>query len=71
MANNEYIKKLIQADLGNAQDNLYRAQAAARECDPSKEWRQSGQTLQSIIDGYQAWADQAQAALDALSGEVA
>lgn len=56
--------ELAQNDLGSARDNLARARAAARECDPSKQWGQSGQTLNEIIAGYEEWERDAMDALD-------
>jgi hypothetical protein len=58
----------VRIQLGNAADNLCRAQAAARSCDASKQWGQSGQTLHQIIDGYQAEHDRWKRALVALGG---
>lgn len=58
-----YLVKLIENDLGAAQDNLYRAKIAARGRDTSAEWGESGVTLQSLIDGYQRKVDLATSAL--------
>lgn len=44
----------INAQLENAKDNLNRASCAGRRHDPSLQWGESGQTLQQIVDGYQA-----------------
>jgi hypothetical protein len=44
----------VKSQLSNAEDNLYRAKHAALTCDPSKQWGQSGQTLNEIIAGYDA-----------------
>lgn len=40
-----------------AEDNLYRAQLAARRSNLHDQWGESGQTLQQIIDGYQTEVD--------------
>lgn len=58
--------KLAKADKGNAADNLYRAKMAAQGRDTSLQWGQSGQSLQSIIDGYQEWHDEADEAIKLL-----
>lgn len=50
---------LAKDDLGAARDNLARARAAARNCDPSKLWGESGQTLNEIIAGYERWEREA------------
>lgn len=50
---NQDIVKLVREKLGYACDNLHRAKSAAQRCDPSKEWVQSGQTLNEIVAGYQ------------------
>ncbi len=54
----QVIKDALQRELGNAQDNLHRAQAAAKNCDPSQQWGQSGETLNDIISGYQQRVDE-------------
>lgn len=51
---NRDIEYALKQQLGNARDNLVRAKAAARKCDPSELWGESGQTLQKIIDEYAA-----------------
>jgi hypothetical protein len=51
------IVRLLEQDLGAAGDNLLLARSAARGRDASLPWVGSGQTLQQIIDGYQAWHD--------------
>ena len=55
----DYLLKLAKADKDNAAYNLYRANRAAHGRDTSLEWGQSGQSLQSIIDEYQEWHDDA------------
>jgi hypothetical protein len=64
MNNNEYLIDLANRDLSNARDNLYRARAAARGSDPSRQWGQSGRTLNEIIAGYEEWESRALAALE-------
>lgn len=59
--NKKRLIELAKNDVGSAANNLYRAKAAARGRDTSLEWGQSGNSLQSIIDGYQKWYDEAQA----------
>lgn len=56
--------ELAKQDLANAQDNLYRARAAARGCDATIQWGRSGQTLNEIIAGYEKWESEAQTALE-------
>lgn len=48
------VRKLVEEALGTAKDNLYRAQAAARGRKPDVAYGTSGQTLDQIIQGYQA-----------------
>ena len=62
----ERILRAIKSDLGNASDNLYRAKAAFRGRTPDQmqqHYRQSGESCQSILDGYQHWHDEAAEAL--------
>jgi len=61
------IRYAIQSQIGNARDNLHRAQAAARRFDPTLQYGESGQTLQQIIDGYQAEVDRWERALASLA----
>jgi hypothetical protein len=61
------IEKLIRDEIGRAEDNLFRAECAARKHDPRKQWGESGQTLQQIIDGYQAQNDRYLRALAAFA----
>ena len=63
--------ELAQNDLGSARDNLARARAAARGCDPSKEWGQSGQTLNEIIAGYEQWEREAIACVNNARAAIA
>lgn len=56
---NERLVELAKRDLSEARDNLFRARAAAKGCDPTEEWGQSGQTLNEIIAGYEAWEQEA------------
>lgn len=56
--------ELAQADLANAQDNLYRARSAAKGCDINAEWGKSGTTLGEIIKGYEDWVTEARATLE-------
>lgn len=52
------IRKAILRELGDAQDNLYRAQASFRYMTPdemSKEHGQSGRTRADILRGYEEW----------------
>lgn len=66
----ETIKAVIRAleqDLGNAEDNYYRASSAFKNCTPAQmdaEYGQSGETRQAILDGYQQWRDRAKKALE-------
>jgi hypothetical protein len=67
----ERLIQLAKQDLANASDNLYRAKMAAQGRDTSMEWGHSGQSLQSIIDGYQEWHDHAAEVLRELGGSTA
>jgi len=63
----ETIRKALEAYRG---DNLYRAQAAFRNCTPQQmqeQYGQSGQTRQEIVDGYQRHEDAVNAAIRWLS----
>ena len=51
--------QLAKNDLSNARDNLRRARIVASNCDPSKPWKESGQTLNEIITGYEQWEQEA------------
>jgi len=66
-AMNKDVEYAIKAQLGNAEDNLYRATLAAKRCDASQQWGESGQTLQQIINGYQAEVDRWKRALASLT----
>lgn len=60
------IIKALKADLSNAGDNLYRATTAFKHDtmeDMGREYGQSGQTRQQILDGYQKWHKEAREAL--------
>lgn len=59
---------LAKADMDAAYDNLCRANIAARGRDTSEMWGQSGQSLQSIIDGYREWYEQAKEIVESLGG---
>jgi hypothetical protein len=48
------IQHAVRVQLGHARDNLYRAQAAAVRYKPSQRWGESGETLQQIINEYEA-----------------
>jgi len=65
----EYLKRLAENDLGNARDNLCRARAAAKSGDPSRQWGQSGQTLNDIIRGYEEWEAKALEALRSIGAK--
>ncbi len=47
------IIKAIRSNLGQAEDNLTRAELAARHNPRDDEWGRSGQTLGQIIEGYE------------------
>lgn len=51
----EYILKLIENDIGAARDNVIRAEFSFRGQDLSKTYGSSGETKQSILDGYRSW----------------
>ncbi len=60
------IIQALESDLGNAADNLHRARAAFKGRTPeqmAEHYGQSGESCQSILDGYQEWHDKASAAL--------
>lgn len=57
------VRALIEAAIGGLEDNLYRAKCAARGHDASKQWGESGKTLQQIIDEYQTELDAMKAEL--------
>lgn len=67
MAANSDVIQAVKSQIANAEDNLFRANAAARSHDASKQWGQSGETLQQIIDGYQAEVDRWKRALLSVS----
>ena len=46
------VRAIIKDAMGGATDNLYRCELACGANDPSKEWGQSGQTLNEIRQGY-------------------
>lgn len=54
----------LEADLANAQDNLYRAQCAFRGHDLTELYGESGNTKGSIVADYQEWETRAKTALD-------
>ena len=62
------LMKLAEQDRANAADNLWRARAASRGCDPTKPYGQNTQTLNEIIAGYQDWHDKATAVIEELRG---
>jgi hypothetical protein len=66
---NDDVRKAVQHQLGNAEDNLYRATAAFRAADLTVQHGQSGQTRGQIIDGYQEEVDRWKAALASLEGK--
>ena len=53
-----YVRKLLEQDLGIAEDNLYRAKSAAKSVNPSMQYGESGKTFNQIIQGYQDWVDE-------------
>lgn len=53
----------VRNELGQAQDNLNRARCAARGCDVNEQWGQSGKTLAQIINEYEEWVKECEAAL--------
>ena len=60
------IRKAIERQLGDAQDNLYRAQAAFRYMTPeemSKQHGQSGRTRADILREYEEWEYDCKSAL--------
>lgn len=60
----------VKAQLANAEDNLWRAESAFRGLPPSKmaeEYGESGQSRQSILDGYRAASARWKAALATVS----
>ncbi len=59
----QVIKDALQKELGNAEDNLYRAKHAAEKCNPDLQWGQSGQTLNEIIAEYQQRVDEVKSAI--------
>lgn len=61
---NEDIILAVKGRLSAAEDNHYRATCAAKGRDVHQQWGQSGETLQQIIDGYQAEIDRWKRALD-------
>lgn len=70
MINKAYLLKLAEADLSNAEENLYRAKHAQRRAsDPSKPYGQSDQSLNEIVAGYQRWRDEAKQAVESLQEE--
>jgi hypothetical protein len=46
------VLKIIKSKLGNAEDNLYRARESAKGQDSSKQYGQSGMTLDEIIKQF-------------------
>ena len=63
MSPKERLVQLAKQDVRNAQDNLARARSAARFHDPTRQWGQSGETLNQIISGYEKWEQDALAVL--------
>lgn len=64
----EFCIRIVRGSFG---DDLERAKAAFRNHTPDdmrRQYGQSGQTCQQIVDGYQADRDERQAALDWLQG---
>lgn len=53
MSNAGMVRELIVLHIGGYKDNLYRARHAAAQMDSSKQYGQSGQTLDEIIAGYE------------------
>ena len=51
--------QLARNDLASARDNLIRARGATTGFDATKEWGESGQTLNQIIAGYEQWEREA------------
>ena len=49
----KYIEGLVQEDIDRATDNIVRARARARVGDSTREYGESGRTLNDIIEGYQ------------------
>lgn len=50
----DYICRLIKREIGSADDNLARANLAAKTHPRDTYYGQSGQTLDEIIEGYEA-----------------
>lgn len=70
----EYVKRLIQEDIGFWEDNLHRANAAARGWrahgkDLDTQYGESGKTLAQIIAGYEDGLAKAKAELAKLGGQ--
>ena len=65
---NPDIEYAIKRQLGQAEDNLFRAKLAGRRSDVTQQWGESGQTLQQIIDGYQREVDRWKRALADAAG---
>ena len=66
-----YLEKLIKKDLGDAQDNLYRAKLSASPANIHKQWGNNGRTLGEIISGYAKWETEAKEALEWVKKNVA
>lgn len=69
MNDDKDLEEAVRGRLGEAEDNLCRAKLAARNRDADAQWGESGETLQQVIDGYQAAVDHWKAALSRLKEE--
>ena len=57
-----YLMELVSRDLGEAEDNLYRAELSFRGQNLNVLYGESGETKGSIIEGYRKWEAQAKEA---------
>lgn len=67
-----HLIRLVSKNLGDAQDNLYRANLAfgkMSEEQLDKVYGHSDQTCRQIRDGYVAWYDEAKRVLEELAKE--
>ena len=54
----QVIADALQSELGRAEDNLNRAEHAAKFTNPGAQWYESGMTLAQIIERYQQRYDE-------------
>ncbi len=55
----EYLEKLVDKDLHEAEDNLYRAKFAFKGQNLNEKYGQSNDTKKEIIEGYKQWYNKA------------